>query len=132
MAKRIMVEVKKALMAQPVKVPLEVWDIGGKFVLPGTRKTVTLSPIRVIAENRTKASADMVGILAEKYSRDLPEGQKFSPHFAIYHLKWERFQKKAEAGPTKDKQSCEGVPDGTHCGSVHNQEHALKEVKALP
>lgn len=129
MTKRI-IEVGKQVKAALVPIqPMEIWDISGTFIVPGTRKKVGLSRVRVCAKDRMAASADMVGVLLEKFARDIPEGQTFSKQFAIYHLKWERFQRAGQEGPAVSKSSCEGVPDGTHCGSV--QEHPLKEIKAI-
>jgi hypothetical protein len=101
MPKRTIIDVKQqqtaaatASSTQASRARLEVWDISGAFILPGTRKRVGLSKVRVIAKDRAAASADLVPILLEKFQRELPEGQTFSKQFAIYHLQWERFQHK--------------------------------------
>jgi hypothetical protein len=74
-----------------------IWDVSGAIVIPGTRKKAQVSTIRVIAEDRTKASKDVAIVLNERFQRELPEDVKFSDHYAIYNLRWVPFAPKAKA-----------------------------------
>jgi hypothetical protein len=65
-----------------------IWDVSGSFIIPGARKKGTLSPIRVVAKDRFKASEDLAGILNERFKRDLKNGQFFTKHFAAMNLQW--------------------------------------------
>jgi hypothetical protein len=76
---------------------LAIWDVFGNIVIPGTRRKAQVSPIRVIAEDRTKASKDVALVLNEKFRRELPEDIKFSDHYAIYNLRWEPYAPKVKA-----------------------------------
>ena len=57
-----------------------IWEVSGSFIIPGARKKGTLSPIRVVAKDRFKASEDLAGVLNEKFRRDLKAGQYFTKH----------------------------------------------------
>lgn len=102
---------KQEQQTEQVNLNYAIFDVQGKIVLPGTRERVTVHPIRVVGENtrisRMKMSADLVSVLNERYGKDLPEGQKFSPHFAMMHLRWERVTVKAEEKPA------EAAPEAT-------------------
>lgn len=74
-----------------------IWEVSGSFIIPGARKKGTLSPIRVVAKDRFKASEDLAGILNERFRRDLKAGQFFTKHFAAMNLQWKDLSAKAQA-----------------------------------
>jgi hypothetical protein len=74
-----------------------IWEVSGSFIIPGARKKGTLSPIRVVAKDRFKASEDLAGVLNEKFRRDLKDGQYFTKHFAAMNLQWKDLSAKAQA-----------------------------------
>lgn len=65
---------------------LKHFVFSGKVLIPGTRKVEALRPVRVIAPSLQQASADMVAILTEKFGKELPHKQSFSPGYAIGYL----------------------------------------------
>jgi len=85
-----------------------IWEVGGKFVIPGTRKTASLSPVRIAAKSRQDASKDLAVVLNEKFAKDLRDGatqaeggaresKRFSDGFALGNLQWADFKVKAMA-----------------------------------
>jgi len=74
-----------------------IWEVSGSFIIPGARKKGTLSPIRVVAKDRFKASEDLAGVLNERFRRDLKAGQYFTKHFAAMNLQWKDLSVKAQA-----------------------------------
>lgn len=68
--------------------PFGLWDVQGKFVIPGTRKTTSFGPIRIGDQSRQAASKHIARMLNEKFSRDLRGDNKFSDHFAMYNMTW--------------------------------------------
>lgn len=64
-----------------------LWDVSGKVLIPGTRKSATLPTMRVCAADRQAASRQLAALLNEKFRREL-RGETFSPHFAMMHLMW--------------------------------------------
>lgn len=91
---RQIIDMKAQQQAEQIKTNFAIFDVQGKIVLPGTREKVTVHPIRVVGEDsrtsRTKMSGDLAAVLNERFVKELPEGQKFSSHFAMMHLRWER------------------------------------------
>jgi hypothetical protein len=69
-----------------------LWDVSGKVIIPGTRKSATFGPIRIGDKDRQSASKHLAKMLNEKFKRDLRGDHKFSDHFAMYNLKWEDFR----------------------------------------
>ncbi len=65
-----------------------LWEVSGSFIIPGARKKGTLSPIRIGAADRFKASEDLAKLLNERFKRDLKAGNYFTKHFASMNLKW--------------------------------------------
>jgi hypothetical protein len=68
-----------------------LWDVGGKFIIPGTRKIATLPMVRIGDTNRQAASKVLARILNEKFARDLKGDHKFSDGFAMGNLQWRDF-----------------------------------------
>ena len=69
-----------------------LWDVQGKIIIPGTRKSASFGPVRIGDVNRTVASKHLAKMLNEKFARDLRGDHNFSDHFAIYNLQWKDFQ----------------------------------------
>jgi hypothetical protein len=73
-----------------------LWDVQGKFVIPGTRKAIEAGPIRVLGEDTPKGRKAMSESLAthlnEKFAKELRGDSKFSKDFALYNMRWERYQ----------------------------------------
>lgn len=74
---------------------IKLFDVSGKFIIPGTRETATFSA-RVIAESRHQGSRDLAMTLTEKFGEKLPRGHKFSGDFALYHLQWKEHAPKVK------------------------------------
>lgn len=74
-----------------------LWNVHGRFVIPGTRKHGSFGPVKVAAATRQKASQDLAPMLNEQFRRELPEDTKFSAHFAMLNLKWDAWQPTVEA-----------------------------------
>jgi len=74
-----------------------LWDVSGKVVIPGTRKSASFGPVRIGDKDRQTASKHLAKMLNEKFKRDLRGDHKFSDHFALMNLKWEQFAKQATA-----------------------------------
>lgn len=77
-----------------------LWDVQGKLIIPGTRKSATFGPVRIGDVNRQTASKHLAKMLNQKFARDLRGDHKFSDHFALMNLRWEDVFKKAEAPKT--------------------------------
>jgi hypothetical protein len=65
---------------------LKHFVFSGKVLIPGTRRVEALRGVRVISHSLQQASADMVPFLAEKFGKELPHKQSFSPGYAIAYL----------------------------------------------
>lgn len=74
-----------------------LWDVSGKVIIPGTRKSATFGPIRIGDKDRQTASKHLAKMLNEKFKRDLRGDHKFSDGFALMNLRWEQFAKQAIA-----------------------------------
>ena len=78
-----------------------LWYVQGKFVIPGTRKAIEAGPIRVLGEDTPKGRKAMSESLAthlnEKFAKELRGDNKFSKDFALYNMRWQRFEPKVEA-----------------------------------
>ncbi len=79
-----------------------LWNVSGRFVIPGTRKHGSFGPIRVAAATRQKASEDLAPALNEQFRKELPEGAKFGAHFAMLNLKWEPFIQQPKVEPVQE------------------------------
>lgn len=71
-----------------------LWDVQGKFVIPGTRKPGSFGPIRIGDKDRQTASKHLAALLNAKFTRDLRGDNKFSDHFAMYNLQWTEYKAK--------------------------------------
>lgn len=77
---------------------VKLFDVSGKFVLPGTRKVETFSG-RIIAETPQQGAKDLATMLNEKFKKDfprysqLPPGaiQGMTPAFLLRNLTWTPF-----------------------------------------
>lgn len=83
--------------------PMGIWDVQGTFIIPGTREKVSFGPHRVVGPNKTIASAGLVGLLNETFSKELQNMPRvafqhvgFSKGFALMHLSWTVFVPKVE------------------------------------
>ena len=62
----------------------KVFDVRGKFIIPGSRRLGSIS-IKVVTSSYQQASKLVAPILNEKYAKDLPAKSKFSNDFALMH-----------------------------------------------
>jgi hypothetical protein len=76
-----------------------LWDVSGKVIIPGTRKSAPFGPVRIGDKDRQTASKWLGHMLNEKFKRELRGGHQFSAHFALMNLKWDEVGKKS-AAPT--------------------------------
>ena len=74
-----------------------LWDVSGKVIIPGTRKSASFGPIRIGDKSRQDASKHLAVMLNEKFKRDLRGDHKFSDHFALMNLKWENYKRPTSA-----------------------------------
>ena len=74
-----------------------LWDVGGKFIIPGSRKTATLPMTRIGDVSRQVASKHLATLLNQKFARDLRGDHKFSDGFALGNLQWKEFALKESA-----------------------------------
>ncbi len=85
---------------------MQIWDVSGSFVCPGTRDKVHFGPVRVSAESRQAASRDLAPLLQKKFGKEAKhqDGRPyiFSVHFAMYHLQWAEFKPKQHVAPPVD------------------------------
>jgi len=95
---------------------VKVYQIQGKFLIPGTRELGSLGPIKVIAESYQAASRSLQPMLIEKYKKELPHKHTFSPDFVLYHCQMDELKPKAkkesEVIVIPAKADCEFVYDG--------------------
>lgn len=77
-----------------------LWEVSGKVIIPGTRKSASFGPVRIGDKDRQTASKWLGLMLNEKFKRELRGDHKFSPHFALMNLKWEDAGRKATPAPT--------------------------------
>lgn len=74
-----------------------LWDVSGKVIIPGTRKSASFGPIRIGDRDRQTASKHLAKMLNEKFKRELRGDHRFGDHFALMNLKWDEVGKKATA-----------------------------------
>jgi hypothetical protein len=80
-----------------------LWDVSGKVIIPGTRKSASFGPVRIGDKDRQTASKWLGHMLNEKFKRELRGDHKFSAHFALMNLKWEDAGRKATLAPTAEQ-----------------------------
>jgi hypothetical protein len=80
------------------KQAIGMWDVQGSFIIPGTRDKVSFGPVRVMGANKTIASAGLVEVLNEQFSKELKsiprvafQSVGFSKGFALMNLNWTPF-----------------------------------------
>lgn len=74
----------------------KLFQVSGRFVIPGTRETATFSG-RVFAESARAGSKDLAAKLQEDYgwtrekseTKRAPRDYVFSRDFALMHFRWE-------------------------------------------
>jgi hypothetical protein len=71
-----------------------LWDVVGKFIIPGTRKTASFGPVRIGDHDRQSAAKHLAKLLNDQFSRDLRGVNRFSDHFALYNMQWKIFAPK--------------------------------------
>ena len=64
----------------------KMFTVSGSAILPGTRKLVSVPPIKVSAPDALTASASVAPFLNEKFAKEIPHGHTISPGFAYHHL----------------------------------------------
>lgn len=64
----------------------KMFTVHGSAIVPGTRKMVTVTPIKVSAASPMEASKSVAPFLCEQFKKDLPHGHTFSAGFAFHHL----------------------------------------------
>lgn len=82
-----------------IEVVHQMFTVSGEFLIPGTREKASFGPQLVIDENRTKCSVALAPMLNEKFAKELTQANRaavgnphrFSPHFAMMHLRWVPF-----------------------------------------
>lgn len=74
-----------------------LWDVSGKIIIPGTRKSASFGPVRIGDKDRQTASKHLAKMLNEKFKRDLRGDARFSDGFALMNLRWENAIKAAPA-----------------------------------
>ena len=74
-----------------------IWDVSGKVLIPGARKSASFGPVRIVDKDRTTASRHLAALLNEKFRRDLKGDHRFSAGYALMNLKWEEVGKKPTA-----------------------------------
>ena len=77
---------------------MKMWEVSGSFLMPGSRDKkdkLTFGPVKVLGTNRTKASAGLVNVLNEQFSKELRsirhvafQERGFSKGFALMNLNW--------------------------------------------
>lgn len=84
-----------------------LWEVSGKVIIPGTRKSASFGPVRIADKDRQTASKHLAAMLNEKFARDLKGDHKFSIGFALMNLQWLPYAKtvtvQAEAVQAADK-----------------------------
>jgi len=83
-----------------------LWEVSGKVIIPGTRKSGTFGPVRIGDKDRQTASKHLAKMLNEKFKRDLRGDHKFGDHFALMNLKWDSLVKQAPV-PTQTNAAAE-------------------------
>lgn len=73
-----------------------LWDVQGKIIIPGSRKSASFGPVRIGDKDRQTASKHLAKLLNEKFKRDLRGDHRFSDHFALMNLRWEPVTPKAK------------------------------------
>lgn len=68
-----------------------LWDVSGKVIIPGTRKSATFGPVRIGDKDRQSASKHLAKMLNEKFKRELRGDHKFSDGFALMNLQWNTY-----------------------------------------
>lgn len=74
-----------------------IWVVSGSFLLPGgSRKTVSLPPTKVVAQDRQQASRELVPLLNKTFHKELMRESRsqvgsigFGESFALMQLKWQ-------------------------------------------
>jgi hypothetical protein len=82
-----------------------LWEVSGKVIIPGTRKSGTFGPIKIGDKDRQTASKHLAKMLNEKFKRELRGDHKFGDHFALMNLKWDDVVKKTPAPTPEQTQS---------------------------
>jgi hypothetical protein len=80
-----------------------LWDVSGKVIIPGTRKSATFGPVRIGDKDRQTASKHLAKMLNEKFKRELRGDHKFSDGFALMNLQWAQFSRPIQAAQVADK-----------------------------
>lgn len=76
-----------------------LWEVSGRVIIPGTRKSGTFGPIRIGDKDRQTASKHLAKMLNEKFRKDLRGDNRFSDGFALMNLSWKDLAVKS-AAPT--------------------------------
>lgn len=81
-----------------------LWEVGGSFVLPGTRKKVTLPFILVGDFSRQAASKALAPIIRDKFHQDLTDRgghaiTTIGDNWALMNLTWRTYQRPNVADP---------------------------------
>lgn len=84
-----------------------IWDVSGRVIIPGTRKSGTFGPVRIVDQDRTKASKHLAVLLNEKFRKDLRGDHRFSDGFALMNLRWDQVNGKAAVSAVSAAQAAE-------------------------
>ncbi len=74
-----------------------LWDVSGRVIIPGTRKSGTFGPVRIGDKDRQTASKHLAKMLNEKFRKELRGDHRFSDGFALMNLQWKDVSAKATA-----------------------------------
>ena len=78
-----------------------LWEVSGKVIIPGTRKSGSFGPVRIVDKNRTVASKHLAVLLNEKFAKELRGENRFSDGFALMNLQWSPYQAPAKVESDK-------------------------------
>lgn len=74
-----------------------IWDVSGRVIIPGTRKSATFGPVRIVDRDRQTASRHLAAMLNEKFRKELRGDHRFSDGFALMNLRWSQVTGKQAA-----------------------------------
>lgn len=77
-----------------------LWDVSGRIIIPGTRKSASFGPVRIGDKDRQTASKHLGKMLNEKFRKELRGDSRFSDGFALMNLQWKDVFAKPATAPS--------------------------------
>ena len=77
-----------------------LWEVSGRVIIPGTRKSGSFGPVRIGDKDRQTASKHLGKMLNEKFRKELRGDHRFSDGFALMNLQWKDLSVKSGAPTT--------------------------------